>query len=125
MPLRQQLISVFQRSYRRKWTISCLYWTLAKRESRSTHRAILQSLALKAERSAVQYALRLSRLGGTLPSNRRSLGERLWALLLVHCPLSWAIAWLRWLEKRDLHDLKTLLVFRGKPLAKSSSHQLK
>jgi hypothetical protein len=121
VPLRQQLISVFQRSYRRKWTISCLYWTLAKRESRSTHRAILQRLALKAERSAVRYALRLSRLGGTLPSNRRSLCERLWALLLVHCPLSWAIAWLRWLEKRDLHDLKTLLVFREKPPAKSFS----
>ncbi|NMF85841.1 hypothetical protein [Nodosilinea sp. P-1105] len=112
MTLSNHLIAVFQRSYRRRWTICRLYWVLVQRESRHTHRPLLEALALRAERSAVRAAIRLSRLGAPLPSNRRTWRDVLSCWLLAYCPLSWAIAWLKWLENRDLRDLKMLLNLR-------------
>ncbi|OKH28679.1 hypothetical protein [Chroogloeocystis siderophila] len=118
--LKSRLIAVFQRSYRRSWMSSRIYWTLAKRESRELHREIFQQLALKAERSAVRYAIRLSRLRGSLPSNQYSLGDRLWCWILSHCPLRWALAWLGWLEKRNIKDLHTFLVLKWRTLSRST-----
>ena len=99
--LKPSLITAFQRSYRLKWAVSRIYWALAEREPGESQRKVLQMLALKSDRSAVCYAIRLHRLGGTLPSNADSRRARLWRWLLVNWSSYRAIAWIDWLEKRD------------------------
>jgi hypothetical protein len=118
--LRPYLIHIFQRLYRRKWAASRLYWMLAKRESREPQRELLQKLALKLERSAVRYAVRLSRLGGKRPSNRFYLFDRLWYWFLSCCPLRWGLSWLRYLEKRDVKDAQSLLRAKARIFAQSA-----
>ncbi|MBW4661968.1 MAG: hypothetical protein KME15_25180 [Drouetiella hepatica Uher 2000/2452] len=68
-------------------------------------------LALKSERSAVCYAIRLHRLGGTLPSNVDSRRDRLLRWLLVNSRFCWAIAWIDWIEKRDTTLYLCLLTY--------------
>jgi hypothetical protein len=121
--LKRDLIKVFQRSYRRMWAASRLYWELSKCESEQIQQEILQMMALKSERSAVRSAVRLSRLGGKRPLNRDPWFDRLWRWFLLCCPRSWALSWLQWLEKRDARDVNTLLVIRRKSLAKAGKHR--
>lgn len=98
--LKPFLIAAFQRSYRLKWVVARVYWALAEREPGKNQQEMLQMLALKAERTAVCYAVRLHRLGGTLPSNADLRHDRLWRWLLVGHS-HWAIVWIEWLEKRE------------------------
>ena len=102
------LIAAFQQSYRNKRVAAQIYRAFAEREPRETHRAVLQVLVENAERSAAGYASRLLRLGVLPPLNVNRLGAWGWQWLLICCGVRWAVGWVEWVEKRDLHRYVTL-----------------
>ena len=111
-PLRQQLIRMLHRSYRRNRSILHLYWAMGSLPERLTdgREELLQILANSAAQRVARCLTRLQQLGKDTVISLPSPLERAicWAVLRGGCSLT--IFWIKRLERQDIQAITSLFL---------------
>jgi VIT1/CCC1 family predicted Fe2+/Mn2+ transporter/rubrerythrin len=98
---REKFIQGLQKAWKKEIASQRIYRALVEREPDETRRKVLQKLAETEAGHAERWAARLKELGAALPSDRESLGARLWRWVLVQSGTDNA---LKSIERNEVDD---------------------
>ncbi|HTX91807.1 MAG TPA: VIT1/CCC1 transporter family protein [Anaerolineales bacterium] len=111
----EKFIRGLQRAWIAEQASLRIYRALADREKNSSRKSVLLKLAENEEQHARRWADRLGELGGQLPPDRETIGQKLWRWVLVQSGTDNALKQIENAEDRDEEQYAHLLELAPSP----------